>query len=309
MVELVGLICVEVIKLQPSVLLLNEQLTAYRDRLIALTNDSRPIQLELKPEKFPTLEWLEQLLAFALDHKLGIEPSAILPSSKMISSLIMDCWEHGVTYFEAAEELMDALLPAGHTDLEIHFAPGYLRKFSDSNDSEEVNCFYALRQAIYDEFGPSLPSFKFVENQTLRPRSFALKINAHLLIPWVGPGSASGASAPHSSQHEYVVRVLYLDLSTYLSCLFPRWYADYYVCGLDGVFSTLVRIVKDRFNRTQRVRVLRALLEDHVSLRNLQYTLERMLDYEGDLEDSEQLVVFVRAGIPEQFVCAHAGLF
>ena len=45
---------------------------------------------------------------------------------------------------------------------------------------------------------------------------------------------------------------------------------------------------------------LRALLGDQISLRNLRLILERMLDYEGDLDNFDELNVFVRASFPRQ---------
>jgi flagellar biosynthesis component FlhA len=193
---------------------------------------------------------------------------------------------------------MDALVPKS-AKIEMHFAPGYLREVTDSHDVNPVENFYGPRQAMYDKFGISLPGFKFIENPTLKPRSFALRLNAHLLKPWVGLPSASEVSTPQA-QLEYIVDTLVRDLCANLHCLFPRWYADDYVSGLDQVFPTLLRMVKDRFDQTQQARVLRTLLADQIPLRNLRLILERMLDYEGDPNDLDRFDIFVRAGIARQ---------
>ena len=244
----------------------------------------------------PTLEWLAQVLGFALDHKLIIATSAMLPTSEMVSTLLLHCWQQRMTDVYATEELMDALVPKS-ANVEIHFAPGYLREVTYSQDANAVEAFYGLRQAMYDEFGISLPGFKFAENPTLKPRSFTLRINAHLLKPWVGPLSEVSTTL---IPLEYVVRALDGDLRANLRCMFPRWAADDYVSGLEHAFPTLLRMAKDRFNQTQRARVLRALLADQIPLRNLRLILERMLDYEGDPDDLDQFDIFVRRGLARQ---------
>ncbi len=289
--ELISLICVEAIKLQPSVLLGPDQLTAYQAELNAWSSESSIADRKPAPGRPPALEWLEPVLSFALDHKLSIASSAILPASRTVADLLLDCRRQEMTDIYAAEELMDELVPRD-TRVGIHFAPGYLREVTETHDEDVGESFFGLRQTIYDEFGVSLPWFKFVENPDLEPQSFALGINAHVLTPWARPGRLNT-----QSQLEGIVYALGQDLRASLDCLFPRWYTDEYISGIEQSFPTLVKMVKDRFNQTQRARVLRKLLADKVSLRNLRGILERMLDYEGDPDDLEKLDNFVRAGI------------
>jgi len=294
MIDLICSICIEAIKLQPMVVLGHEQLTTYRDQLIACSDEADQFRRELTPERLPSLPWLKQVLGFMLEHKLSIALTGRLPGSKTVGALLLQCWRQGMPHIYAAEELMDALVP-NDTKAEIHFAPGFLREVTESHEKDGGECFLSLRQAIYDEFGVSLPRFKFVENQALNPRSFALKVHAQVLKPWVGLLPSSGTLTTRE-QIEYIVRALDEDLRSNLCCLFPRWYADHFISELEQTFPTLVRIVRERFNQTQRVRVLRGLLADHISLRNLRSILERMLDYESDPDDLDQFELYVRAG-------------
>ena len=272
-IELIRSICIEAIKLKPSVLLGPEQLLSYREQLRESLAQSH---CELTPHSLPTVEWLGIVLGFALDHKLTIATSATLPNSEVVSTLLLNSWRQGMTEGDAGEELMDALVPQSAT-VEIHFAPGYLRELTEPQDTKARSAFSGLRQGIYDEFGVSLPGLKFAQNPTLKLRAFTLRINAHLLKPRVGPLSASEVSNTLIPL-DYIVRALHRDLCANLHCMFPRWAAYDYVSGLEHAFPTLLRIGKDRFNQTQRARVLRAFLADQIPLRNLRLILERMLD-------------------------------
>ena len=84
---------------------------------------------------------------------------------------------------DISETLIAALRP---DSIEIQLPLVYLKQITTTEATKGLNFFTLLRKDIFSDFGLTYPPFRFVCTEHLKPRSFAIKINHLLMLPWIG---------------------------------------------------------------------------------------------------------------------------
>ncbi len=162
--------CLEIIKLQPPVLLGAAQVAAYAQELplpehISIERGSWP----------PDPVWLRPILSAVLSLKISL-------ADRQKVALVLSTLRT-----QKQQAIAEALIEALRSDtIEIHSAPASLQQLTAtiSPISREAGIFSALRSELFRESGLRFPDFRFVKDTDMRPGTVALKIHSLLLLPW-----------------------------------------------------------------------------------------------------------------------------
>ncbi len=171
LIEFFSLICREAICSQPEILLGFPQAEAYL-ALLSPAGESDPAGKAKWP---PSAEWLLRVMKIVVN--LGISMADI----PKVSGKLRETVER--TPEDAAESLIEALRP---DVLEIHLPEEYLRTLTLADPEKDVEMFPFMRDGLFVELGLVFPRFRFVIDESLRPGSFALKINNLRRLPQIG---------------------------------------------------------------------------------------------------------------------------
>jgi type III secretion protein V len=91
---------------------------------------------------------------------------------------------------------------------------------------------------------------------------------------------------------EFIILLVSAEIRRQAERLFDVEDAEYQLARLETAFPALVHLALERFSVGTITRVLRGLLADQNSVRNLRLILERMLQFEAIRADSDKLIVF-----------------
>lgn len=236
---------------------------------------------------------------------------------------------------EAAEALIAAARP---TAVEIRVAPAELRRLTLSGDGEGER-FALLRDGLFYECGLRFPDLRFVEDQELAAQRFAFRINAVPGLPWVGlaegevlvndsagnvaaayrvparpavnpnngtPFAVAKSLPPHQALTawtplEYVVLCLSVELRRLAPRLLDRTVLAHELGRLAAAFPALGRCARARYTDVQLVRVLRALADEGMPIRDLRRLLTALVDFDTIAVDpSTHLVLDDRLPVTER---------
>jgi type III secretory pathway component EscV len=224
--------------------------------------------------------------------------------------------------------------------IEVRVEPEYLRSITLDEDAGEV--FPFLRDGLFVELGLPLPPFRLVPDAALPERGFAFRVNATTGLPRVGPAPdtalvndapeklPSGVAAqptlnPATYQPGALVALDTQDLLEahglttwdalgYLTLclaatlrrrghlLMTPAVAEGMLERLGSVFPALVSRARELVPPGALAPLLRQLLLDRVSVRDLRMILELLLRFEtiGRSDDDGDCVTFVRRGLAHQ---------
>lgn len=172
-VEFLSLTCLEIIKEQPAVLLGPAQVAAYLASLADLINGS-----DLPSGTWPLdANWLLPVLADVLSLKISIA------DKQKVAEVIKE----GLMKGQSQAAILEDLIVALRTDVvEIQLPADYFRQITTADSAGEHDKFALMRDGLFYELGARYPRFEFVPNESLKPNSFAFKINHLTMLPWVG---------------------------------------------------------------------------------------------------------------------------
>lgn len=351
-IEFLNLTCLEIIKMQPAVLL---GLNQVRDYIAALPDPGSEVNQQSKIWP-PDPTWLLPILKVVLDLKISIA------DKESVAHILGKAQERSQE--DIIEELITALRPA---IIEIQITPDYLRQITTFDQENGPGLFTLLRTGLFEELGVRYPTFRFVPIDNLKPNSFAFKINHLMMLPFVGlrsnqclvnetasrlqlmniQGTATNNPATDMegslidlslqdvvvsagltkwNQIDYLILVFASILRANSKCFLYHQAVQDQLDQLKPDFPTLITAVSLNVPIAQITRVLRALVAEEISVRNLRLILEKLLEYNysvagfarhtpaanghspkappsslpENLHDSLDLLSFVRAGMKNQ---------
>lgn len=311
--EFLALLCVEVLKLKPSVLFGAEQAAVYGAALPAPPEGEAPEASELG-----------QILTSVLDLWISIADRA------RVAEVLQAGRAQGRPSADLSEDLIAALRPEV---IEIQLPRAYLEQLTTADTGEGPTLFPMMRDGLFYELGVHYPAFRFAPAEELRPHSFRFRINHLPAIPWRGLDSeqrlvndeperlrllnlegvpalnpangnacsvipASDAAAAESAGLTtwdplgYLILSLSTDLREHGAALLDRPAVEAQLEALAQAFPALVEAVRQRVAVEQLTRVLRQLLEQQLSIRNLRGILESLLSFDHVVIDPSTYIVF-----------------
>ncbi|SRR6266567_4945265 len=350
--EFFSFACLEIIKVQPSVLLGLDQASDYIATL---------------PDPGSEGESSQQSRAWPPD------PARLLPILKTILDLKISIADKqsvakvlGKAQERAQEDIIEDLISVLRTDIiQIQFPPDYLRQITTFDQEKGIDSFTSLRTGLFEELGMCYPNFHFVVVENVKPNSFAIKINHLTMLPMIGlrpdqclvndsverlrlmniQGTTTinpatdqegslidlshqdvvvSAGLTKWNQLDYLVLTFAAILRASSKCFLHRQAVQDQLDQLQRIFPALTTAIKSNVSITQITRVLRALIAEQISIKNLKLILERLLEYNYTLaetsrrrttdnllttseeldsihsDDSLDLISFVRSGMKRQ---------
>jgi len=260
-----GMACVEIVKLQPGVLLGPPQTQAYSEDLAA-NADRTGRRREPWP---PDPDWLLPVLRDLLDLRISIADRDRV--AEELSASGQD--RQGVT-----ERLVVAFRPQV---LELELPMAYLRELTEAVGTAERGTFASVRSRVFMDLGIVPPPFRLAPVEHLKPRTFACKVN-HLSatpMPGLAPGErrdvdGRGTIGPLG----YMGTALEQAVRAHAPCLIDRQTVQTQLELLGQAFPALVDVASALVPIDQATGALRALAMEGRSTRNMRQILERLLD-------------------------------
>ncbi|MDW8299593.1 MAG: FHIPEP family type III secretion protein [Anaerolineae bacterium] len=291
---------------QAASLLTEPVLAAYRDQL---------------PEPLSTysLELLHRILAPLLTLRVSLR------DVERVAHVLLESPD------ERSEALFAALRPQR---LPIFCSEATLRALTESATENERALFDLMRDGIFHELGVSLPSFAFAIDDDLPFNQFSLQLNDLPSVAWQGLGAdqvlvnatadqlrqrgipaqpayatngrqvalAHSADADAIRAEGFYVWTPFGHLVLNVSALL-RQHSALFMCQsaaqrmLEQValaFPALAESARERITSAVLARLLRALLAEGVSVRNMRLILEAIIAYDYVLVPSEHLAFDAR---------------
>lgn len=165
--QFLRLMCSQIVKERPTVLLTADVVTAYRNALRA----------EVVAEALPSETVLREMLSAALSLWLSV----------VDAKTVARVWQesaHANDSVAAAQELLIAALRPG--EIEVHLSEAYLREMTSQSSSEEQGIFGLLREGLFYELGLQFPDVRFVLTDELPAHWFRFRLNHLTTLPWRG---------------------------------------------------------------------------------------------------------------------------
>lgn len=98
----------------------------------------------------------------------------------------------------------------------------------------------------------------------------------------------------------YLVLFLSADLRAHSACLLHRQAVEDHLEQLEMAFPALIKAAREKVPIEQMARVLRALITEEITIRDLRSILEQMLDYDYIVTDPARYIIFDdRLPLPE----------
>ncbi len=312
--EFFSLVCLEIIKSQPSVLLGSDQVVDY---LAALPNPGSEGESSQQSRAWPPDPgWLLPILKAVLDLKISIADRQSV--AKVLGNA------QGGSQEDIIEDLISALRP---DVIEIQLPLDYLKQITIFDQEEGTGFFTFLRTGLFEELGMRYPTFSFFVVENFKPDSFAIKINHLTMLPMIGLRSdqclvndtaerlrlmdieSTATSNPATDQEgslidlslqdvaveagltkwnqpDYLILTFAAILRANSICFLHRQAVQDQLDQLQLIFPALATIVNSNLYVTQITRVLRALVAEQISIKNLKLILERLLEYKYTLAET-----------------------
>jgi flagellar biosynthesis component FlhA len=258
LVEFLTYTCLEIIKKQPAMLLGLEQVDALKQMLLEPLSTLK-VSEEAEKDQWPETIWLHDVLTKVLQQNISLKDISL------IGSVLVSMRNNSQN--EVTEELITKL---SVDVVELHFPQDLLRKFTTAHADSWHGHLRNVRQTMWQTHGLNLPDMRFVLNEDLRPDSFACKINDVLLFPWIVlPEDRLGL----------ISHFLRQDLSENKACFVHRRAIEQWLVQTAQTSPVLFRSVTSRFPMYRITQVLRMLVFEQLSIRNLVFIMERLLNY------------------------------
>jgi hypothetical protein len=260
-----GLACVEIVKLQPAVLLGPRQAQAYSLALAAPGGGSGRRQEPWPPDP----NWLMPFLRGLLDLRISIADQFTV--AEVLCSA-------GENRQNVEEELIAALRPEV---LELELPTAYLRKLTEAVETAEPGTFASVRDRVFTDLGIVPPPFRLAPAEHLKPRTFACKVNHLSTAPMLGlvPGErVQVAGGETVGPLGYMATAVETAVRAHAPCLVNRRTVQTQLDLLGQAFPDLVDVASALLPSELITGTLRALAREGRSTRNLRQILERLLD-------------------------------
>jgi hypothetical protein len=228
---------------------------------------------------------------------------------------------------DAAEALI-AVTRAPTVD--IHLSLAELRRLTLAAGDQETGKFASLRDDLFYAFGLRFSDLRFVEDDSFAPHCFAVAVNSVRGLPWVGLAdnevfvndsaenvaaayhvAARPAANPRTggatfaiatslpsghglstwSPLEYMVLGLEVELRRLAPRLLDQAVVTRELDRLATRFPVLVRLARGRLGDAQLTHVLRALVSEGLSARDLQSLLMTVVDFDTIVTDPSAYIV------------------
>jgi flagellar biosynthesis component FlhA len=329
LVDFLKLICLEIIKIQPSVLFGQAQAAAYLSKLITQVSESSG----LAEASIFDVVTLRRMLSTLLDLKISIADI----------DTVYQIMEEKLTGKLSPEEITEHLIVALQSNnIEIQMPGDDLKQMTLAGSENDKNNYSLLRDGLFYELGLYFPEFRFNTNEKLKPGSFAFKINHLTTIPYLAlpkgkilvndaPGRlnllniagipainpnqgyegslidiqfkeiAESAGLTTWNQTGYLILSLAGELKRHGSYFVHHTEIEKKLNHLGISFPALVEGVKKTSSVEKITQVLRSLIAEQLSIRNLPLILEQILNYDYIVVDSGKYIVFDdRMPIPKE---------
>jgi hypothetical protein len=263
-VQFLTLASLEIVKGQTGVLLGTEQFNAYVDALPA----------EVQPTSSQERMALHSILQAVLNLGISLADKRSVEDALRQTQLGRDTFE----------KLIDRLHSAA---VEIHVHSAYLQSLTRQG---QQGLFTSLRDKLYKESGINYPDFGFVQDQALEPDRFAFKINSLMTLP-MSQKDIAARDLSSADPLEDLAFALGEALRKNAACFVSRRHVQESLDKLKYAFPELVDLALSRHSIGQLTQVLRALVSEAISIRDLRLILERMLDADYRFDDSSQYVI------------------
>jgi hypothetical protein len=225
---------------------------------------------------------------------------------------------------EAADDIVMRLRPE---NIEILIPRDYLRRILGD---EEEGAFGLLRDWIYEDTGVGVPLIHFVESGELRPESFRFRINSLTTMPYRGlpPGSVMINKTPEPGQPaplnpasggrcrlaagadeagdawvwtplRYLIWWLGVEILDKAARFVDISYLRRRLRALRGRYPNLVEASSQLDSEVNLSVVLRNLVSEGVSVRNLKDILDAILDFDVVRADPRLMVLDDRLSCAE----------
>lgn len=259
--DFLGLFCMEMIFRQPSLLLDSLQVAYYIQQLTPLAEAGTAM---------PDAAWLLPVLRTVLDSKLAITDTAT------IARVLSSSGDRPRTMI--AEELIEALLEAsGAGNIIIYLSRDYLRQLTMLAGEAGLNTFVEARNNVWQVTGVSYPSIRFVINDANYPSPrFAFRINLISTLPWIGMEKAN----EQTNEFAYFILCLNYVLRLNTHCFLRRQWVQERLADHEKAYPALIEAITAKGITPEYITaVLRALVLENRSIKDLRLILERILDY------------------------------
>jgi flagellar biosynthesis component FlhA len=314
-VSLIRLVCPEIVKIRPSVLLSQPVVSAYRASLTAYFAESRAL---------PETGALKRFLEPVLDLRISIG------DRQTVARVLAQGLQTSQSPIEICEALVTELSPGV---VEIQLAPESLPRVTLRAAEYENSPFAAKRETLFYEQGIHLPEMRFVACSDLSPGLFRIKINHLTAFPWKELGEdqllvndsperlrllgVTGSPAPslfggsayslipasqESFAHDlgliawnpvdYLVEALASDLRLFLGCLVQQGWVSEQLSRLEESFPQIVSLVKSRYSPAILTQVYRLLAVEAISIRDQRSILQALIDFGYIVADDRQEIIF-----------------
>jgi FHIPEP family len=296
--DLLAWLCRESVKLQPSMLLGQNQCLAFAGRLRGGSG---------LPSALMTKEWLHDVLTGVLG--LGISVADVRRIGEVLATL------EGDDPTDARELLVAAL----STDVvELLVADHLWPQLGTGDLADENDQLAFAAEGMFEETGVVFPALRCVPPDGLPPDYFAFRVNHVLTAPWrclredeilvndsaeslaeftsaepiANPATGQLAAIVAASEQEtlearglttwtaagYVILCLAHVLRTRAGCFVHHDKVQAQLDTLETVVPAAVRTARSQLRPSRFTALVRALAADHVPLRHLLVLLERVID-------------------------------
>ena len=301
--EFLGQTCVEILKLRPSVMLALPQVEAYCFRLSTFAEEEKVDLKKTQPE------WFLPLLRSILDSGISIADIRKICEVLSSSTALQRSQE------DLCEMLIANLIPP---HIEIQFPLDYLKELTTGNAQKGPEQFAMLRKEFFEESGMRFPPFRFVAVEELRYPCFAFKLNSLTTLPFVGlksnqdflPVTAPGPSKDAIHSENEILNPLNDKVSILVEYqpdnpenTFTARQLDYFLLCFKATLKkhkarfvnlnfvheqlkllgssqpALLELLRSRLSDEQLTHIMRVLVTENVSIRDMHYLFERLLDY------------------------------
>ena len=305
-----SLICTDAIKSRPSVLFGPDQAGDY----------VRSLHLKNLPAD---TNWMRAVLSQVLDLRISIADRSIV-KQVFAQGLLEEKQGEDI-----AEDLISGLRLK---TVEIQVPLSYLKEITRDRLGGDRSKFSVVRDGLFYDFGLRFPAINFVPVEDLRPGSFRFKINHLTTLPRSGlstekcvadrtpedltplniqgrtatnPVTGSTFSVVDSSSIQalkdagifywtplpYIFLCLGAELLLNGPSLVYRESVEADLDQLELAFPALVN-ARSSVSLEQLTRVLRSLIAERISIRNLKFILERILEYDYVVADPSSTLIF-----------------
>ena len=318
--EFLGLTCVEIIKQHPAALLGSQQVAVYRDRLAALTVDLDQPLADWPPDD----AWLQWVLAAVLNLRISVADTARV--AKVLSMGLAKKRSQE----DVVEDLIVALSPDG-IEIQLHPDYLRQITTADSGQGQDNfalmrdGLFYELgirypdfRFVVGNGLFPNQFRFK-LNHLTTMPRTGLvpdqclanetserlglLNIEGRAVLNPANSNECSVISTAARSSAEsaglatwdaigYLILSFAAELREHSRCFVHVDAISRVLEDAKQVFPALVNAAQARFRIQQITRLLRTLVTEQISFRNLRLILESLLDYDYIVIDPAEFIVF-----------------